>query len=537
MYQVFVVDDESIILEGICSMVAWEELGLSLAGTAMDGSTAYQAIEKLQPDIILTDICMPGMDGLEMLRKILSLPYKPIVMIISGYNEFDYAKRALQLGVFDYISKPIDIGVLQQQLAEIVRQLEQKKTEQDQLDIVRSRAEKLDDWEVKTGLRRYIAGSIDESKLLELLPQGFPTDYFIACLIIQIENFDDLTNRMKGDEIFVLTEQLEQTIYYSSHRPPILIEDVLGKYVLFWISKEEQEANMLRDTAVRWLRINWKECAYVTATTEVSKGITRCRQLYKEASEALYQMFLKGGNQDYVYHAPVPNDTLQFFDYGKLIQAIATFEKEKIRRELDLVEKEIRQAGANSFLLTRMIVSNIFTETIHLLSDMQTSVGMAIDVPETSYKKVLNCMTLTDMMQELYHFIAEICDIVNQEKKGSSIVMILQAKAYLQANFQDPKLTLEMVAKQVNVSTNYFSLLFKQVMGQSFVSYLTELRLQYAKQLLLSSDYRSYEISYRCGYENATYFSTIFKKYFGVSPKEYRRKYREEEQQLEKSIQ
>lgn len=526
MYQVFVADDEALILEGICSTISWDDLGLRLVGTAMDGTTAYQEIEKLRPDIILTDICMPGMDGLQMLQKILALPYQPMVLIITGHNEFEYAKKALQLGVLDYISKPIDIGMLQQRLAEIVQQLDLKKTERDQLEIMRSKAEKVNDWELKNGLRRYLAGSIDEVNLTQILPQDFPTEDYITCLIVQIEQFDDLTNQMRGDEIFALTELLEQTIYSSTLRPPILIEEIPGKYVLFWIGSDEQEVIMLRDTAVRWLRINWKVCPYTTATTRAGKGIASCQRMYKEASEALYQTFLNGGNQDYTYQEPVISDSLQYFDYGKLMQTISTFEKKEIRAELNRVEDMIRKGGANSFLLTRMIVSNVFTEIMHLISNMQTSAKNVINLSETSFKKVMNCMTLSDMMQELYNFIAEICDIMNEEKKGSSIAMVSQAKVYLQAHFQDPKLTLEMVSKQVNVSTNYFSFLFKQVVGQSFVSYLTDLRMNHAKQLLLSSDYRSYEISYRCGYENATYFSTLFKKYFGVSPKEYRKKHR-----------
>lgn len=525
MYQVFIADDEDIILDGICSTVRWDKLGFSIVGTARDGCSAYRGVAKLRPDVILTDIRMPGMDGLQMLQRISELCYHPIIIIITGHNEFCYARKALQLGVYDYISKPIDIMELEQLLIEIAAQLDQKRAEHDKMEELRKRIEEANNWELQNALRRYMLGGVDAHSLMKVLPENIRSKDYVAGVIVQLERFDDLTRRMKGEEIFDLTERFEQMIFYSSLRPPILVEETAGKYVLLWTSGEEQETAALRDATVRRLRMNWKECAYVTSTTGVKKGLAACAQLYNEASEALYQVFLKGGNCDYMYHEPLSNNALSRFDNGLILQTISSFDKTKIREEFDRVEQTIRQSGVNSFLLTRMLVSNVFMEIIHLLSDIRRPLGHLCESPETAYKQILSCTTLSDMMQELYRFVAAICDALAEEKRNASSVMIEQAKVFLRANFQDPKLTLEIVAKQVNVSTNYFSLLFKKTMGQSFVSYLTDLRLEHAKKLLESSDYRSYEISYRCGYENPTYFSTIFKKHFGLSPKEYREQF------------
>ncbi|MCI8879943.1 MAG: response regulator [Clostridiaceae bacterium] len=529
MYQVFVADDEAIILEGICSTINWERLGLELAGTAADGWAAYRGIERLRPDIILTDIRMPGLDGIQLLQKLRALPYQPVTIIITGHNEFGYARQALQLGVYDYISKPIDVAGLEQLLSEVVTQLEQKRAENEQAEQLRRQAESAENWELQNALRRYLGGSLDLQSLLKALPGGHAMEDYISGAIVQINQFDDLTDQMKGEEIFALTERFEQMIYYCSLRPPVLIEETAGKYFLLWTGSDRQEIQELRDLTLRRLRINWKECDYVTSTSEVKRGIAACSELYREASEALYQVFLKGGNSDYVYHEPVRDSTLPCFDTGVVVQAVMGLDKEAVAGQFLQLEQAIRDTGANSFLATRMMVSNVFTELIRLMDELNLPLGRMSEPPAESYRRILHCMTLADVMQELYRFVESICDAFSEEKRNSLAVVAEQAKAYIRANYQNPRLTLTEVSRHVGVSTNYFSLLLKKSLGKSFISYLTELRLQQAKNLLETTDCRSYEISYRCGYENATYFSTIFKKHFGLSPTEYRRQYLRQE--------
>ena len=138
-----------------------------------------------------------------------------------------------------------------------------------------------------------------------------------------------------------------------------------------------------------------------------------------------------------------------------------------------------------------------------------------------AYKRILACQTLSGMMNQLYEFIAEICDFLDDSHDASKTV-VERAKLYIEGHFSESGLTLDEVAGVVGMSPNYFSALFKQNEGQSFISYLTGTRLAHAKRLLASGDHRSYEVSYQCGYENPTYFSTIFKRHVGMSPSEYR---------------
>ena len=168
-----------------------------------------------------------------------------------------------------------------------------------------------------------------------------------------------------------------------------------------------------------------------------------------------------------------------------------------------------------------MMVSFVYGEIMKLLADIHCPLQEIMEDSTGAYKRILACQTLSGMMNQLYEFIAEICDFLDDSHDASKTV-VERAKLYIEGHFSESGLTLDEVAGAVGMSPNYFSALFKQNEGQSFIRYLTGVRLDHAKRLLGAGDHRSYEVSYQCGYENPTYFSTIFKRHIGMSPSEYR---------------
>lgn len=163
----------------------------------------------------------------------------------------------------------------------------------------------------------------------------------------------------------------------------------------------------------------------------------------------------------------------------------------------------------------------VYGEIVKLLVDIGCPIENILENPLEAYRKILTCTTLDDMLRELYRFVARICDFlennVNANKSAAE-----RAKVYIEAHYADSGLTLDQVAGEMGISPNYFSALFKQSTDRSFISYLTGVRIAHAKEMLKSGSYKTYEVAMHCGYENPTYFSTIFKRRTGVSPSEYR---------------
>lgn len=167
-----------------------------------------------------------------------------------------------------------------------------------------------------------------------------------------------------------------------------------------------------------------------------------------------------------------------------------------------------------------MLVSLLYCETLKLLADIHCSAEQIVATPADTYKRILSRTTLDGMLGELYVFLEQICDFLEKNIRANQNAAE-RGKLYIENHFAQAGLTLDMVAGELGISPNYFSALFKQSTGQSFITYLTSVRLEHAKQLLATGGYRAYEVALLCGYENATYFSTIFKRHVGVPPTEF----------------
>jgi len=208
---------------------------------------------------------------------------------------------------------------------------------------------------------------------------------------------------------------------------------------------------------------------------------------------------------------------------GRVIRSISTFDKKTILQDFQMLANDIRQTGHNSYLYTHMLVSVVYGEITKLLVDINCPIENILENPLAAYQKILVCATLDDMLEELFRFVAQICDFVNNHASANKSAAD-RAKVYIETHYADSSLTLDRVASAVGISPNYFSALFKQSTNCSFISYLTSVRIAHAKELLKSGSYKTYEVAMRCGYENPTYFSTIFKRQTGFSPSEYNQK-------------
>lgn len=212
----------------------------------------------------------------------------------------------------------------------------------------------------------------------------------------------------------------------------------------------------------------------------------------------------------------------------RITQTLSGFHQEEIRSTLRDIAEHIRRTTHNSHLYTGMLVSFVYGEMLRLLAEMKCPVQSILPDPMADYRRLMACQSLDSMMKELIKILDAVCAFLEQNVSGSQDA-VTRAQMYIKAHFSDARLSLDMVAGAVGIAPTYLSALFKQNANKSFVGFLTETRLHHAKKLLCSSNYRTYEVAYMCGYDNSTYFSTIFKRYVGMSPSEYRRRKTEDE--------
>lgn len=525
MYTIYLADDEKLIREGLAETIPWDSLGLRLIGTAEDGRQALRGIRECKPDIVLTDIRMPYLDGLELIGKIREVHPSCRVVIISGHGEFSYAQAAIQLGVSDFILKPIDVTGLCRTLGKLTRELDSERHQQNEVEQMRVRLQRADEVRLQRQMRRYMMGRTPRQQFLEQMPEQILRARAVILVLLQIDNFDNLTAAMDEEAIFIMTQKLEQSIARAGENVSLLtIEETNGRYLLLFTDNWKEELSFEVRSYIRRLRLVEPDMEFTTVTSPVYGHIEHCQEAYEFVRRGFEYAFQLGGNQDIqadsVKECNVPL-LPDIPNVGRVIRSISTFNKKSIRDDFQLLAQDIRQTGHNSYLYTHMLVSVVYGEIVKLLVDINCPIETILDDPLEDYRKILARTTLDDMLQELYRFVSKICDFLGKNINANQSVTE-RAKAYLEEHYADSGLTLDQVASEMGISPNYFSALFKQNTGSSFINYLTNVRVAHAKELLKSGNYKTYEVAVRCGYENPTYFSTIFKRRTGVSPSEYR---------------
>ncbi|WP_332695980.1 response regulator transcription factor [Halalkalibacter lacteus] len=384
-YKVILVDDESLILKSLKKIIDWEAFDCEVAGTANDGQDAVSLIYDIQPEIVITDICMPEMSGLDLLKKVQSFQVRPEVILLSGYNEFEYAREGLQNNAFDYILKPID----HEELEECIRRL-----------------------------------------------------------IVKFEN------------------EKKKAYEYRKH----LIHEAL--------TLGNDKLNLAND-----------ERTYVITALELNKPSSDEQQLMewakKERDEQLTEVFFyKFESARYVI----------VYAHSKANVELAT-----------KVKSEMVELGERINSLVKIAVG----KDVIGIHNLSLSYQQTCKLLESASFLKMNMISEEDIKNEY-------------QSKYSPDAAIKKAKSYLKENFTK-EIGIESVSEEVDLSISYFSVLFKQKTGVTFLEYVTNLRIEHACLLLKTTDLKTYEIANMVGYSDQRYFSQVFKKRLHVTPSQFRR--------------
>lgn len=525
MYTVYLADDEQLIREGLAETIPWTSLGLCLVGTAEDGKQALCDIAELKPDIVLTDIRMSHMNGLELIENIRKIHSCCRVIIITGHGEFKYAQAAIQLGVSDFILKPIDVADLCRVLRRLTQTLDGERNKQFEVEAMKEQLQQADSFQLRRNLRRYMIGQMPRRQFLESAPEKLRCVHVIMLVLLQIENFDSLTAAMNEEDIFSMTQTFEQSMVRAGENTQMIpVEETSGRYLLLFTGHWSDELNYEVRAYIRRLRLVEPELKFTTATSPVYNQIGDCQEAYEFVNRSMKYAFQLGSGRDIQPGDVKPgenNPATDIPDVSRVLRSISTFDKKRIRTDFDALAKDIKQTGHNSYLYTHMMVSVVYGELAKLLVEINCPIETILKDPLDEYRKILRQTNLDDMLSELYCFVAGICDFLDRNTTANC-GLAEKARLYIMANYADSGMTLEQVADEMGITPSYFSALFKQNTGKSFINFLTDIRISHAKELLKIGSFKTYEVAARCGYDNPTYFSTIFKRCTGISPSEYR---------------
>jgi len=522
VYSVFLVEDEIVVREGIRNSIPWDETPYALAGEAPDGEMALAIIKDVKPDILITDIRMPFMDGLALSRIVKkTMPWIKII-ILSGHDEFQYAKEAISIGVEEYLLKPVTSLEMLASLGKVAARIEEEKKKLDGVESLRLQVQSHAEAMRERWLADLVTGLVETGVAAERAREhGIDLVARLYCVAIAELRADD--------DDFREIAKAKRTILPQAADRADLIAFAHGVDRLVFVFKGES-APALEETAYAYAQgIKFEaerntRCSVAVAIGPQTGRIGGISNSFAEAARVM--KYLSATGRRVIMGV---NDVQLAEESG--IGARGT---DPVADSLRTVNREDIECLADQY--SDMLGDNpVRTNFIayYLLYDVVVAAAAIIDELGGDIKAVFPNGVQQESIGEISAsreaFKAEVCRIVgaivdlreslNASRYGG---MIQKAKRYIDEHFADPDISLHTVASYVNVSPNHFSAIFSQESGESFIDYLTCVRIDHAKKLLSSSQMKGADIAYESGFNDPHYFSFIFKKRTGVSPRDYR---------------
>ncbi|MDQ0232535.1 response regulator transcription factor [Metabacillus malikii] len=510
MYDVLLVDDERIILDGISKIINWQSLGLRLIGTARNGIEAYQLIKKNQPDIIICDIKMPGLTGLELVEKVAKEKINVKFIILSGFGEFNYAKQAMEYGVKQYLLKPCNEKHIVDALTSVKKELLIEEKRERFLDDMKSQLSQIQPYVKKQLLREFISTKLDNKRSVTFYERLIQVNFkgqTIRVMLIKPEgeSFDE--------QMFVINN-LGVDIF-----APSVLSTTIGDYAIFIIA--ERSIEILKGK-IEQLKHHFNAIYGLTLTIAISEHdhISKARALYLEALECLnHRFFLGDGSLITKKEIQQTKKKNQYeYDGKKLCLLIKSGNWEKVEKEIAAFFNEMTNMMLSTSL-TRSYVMHLFMEII------QYSDSYCV---KTYMEKMSSLMEMDTIQQMKSFFIQnakQITDYHLERHMSNHSGIINNMISLVEQNLSNTELSLKWIANKVYMNPDYLGKLFKQETGEKFSSYVTRIRIERAiEQIQKMDDVKVFTLAEEIGYgDNPQYFSQVFKKYTGYTPSEYRK--------------
>lgn len=543
MLKIFLAEDEVVVRETIKRMIPWEELGFELVGEAADGEMALPLLIRQHPDLLITDIKMPFMDGLTLAR----LAKKEIpglkVVILSGYDDFNYAKQAIGIGVEDYLLKPITKNALIERLSEIRSRYEHEKTQKEYYEKFQREMQAYEKNSSRDFFEALVGGSMD---MMEVYKRAEKLGLDIVAeaynVLIFTMNCDEDFSGQRDEYSSWEAESLELLEnFFAGHSSAMLFRSNIFSYgVLLKGQREAIEENTRAcvDEIRKILSRQDGRREWFLAVGQSVERLSQIQKSYHTASRAFSQRYLYDENILYYDEMETmehpggqaeteDNAYLQKVDVNALNPAILQkFLSNGLQEETENFVKDyfyaIGQEPMESLVFRNYVILNVRFSVISFIKGLgcDTNEMESADTEEVLAESGKNMESAIAYAKKM---ISQAIEIRDQNSGNKNRSILKTAVDFIDSHYMDEEISLNTVANVANVSSNHFSALFSQNMGQTFIEYLTTLRMNKAKELLRCTGMRSSEIAGEIGYKDAHYFSYLFKKTQGMTPSDYRK--------------
>lgn len=514
MYHMMIVDDDSFVLEGLKNEIDWKSLGIEISMACSNGREALEALEKVPADILLTDVKMPCMDGLELTREALKRHLGLQIIIISGYSEFEYARQALQYGVFDYLLKPVTVEMIEQVFRRLVEKMNLQNKDMPQRDVVLSPLMRQKVYyDILLGIHNeHTEKVIEEQKKY--------SRFQIALLKAEPDADGEIqASQNTGKQMMELLSETE-----TLRCVPLLMENSEVS-ILFLLRLDDGEQ------AVEQFLKRFRQEVERKLGISFSAGVSGCYKDLRKSGQHLENARVAAEHRFYLgYHQIILYDSLkkpEQMDVSLLIQSrsallegLEQWDYKKVMGELDILETLLKRRLWPDMKQVRRIGIELYS----LLQSAHHHHSPLVDEESRMYNDTGAQINRAGTLEELFVILRKVYyavlagEAMGRKKRRKAVDQVTE---YIKDNI-NTNISLTRISEKIGFSPNYLGKVFKEEMGTGFNEYLMQYRMETAKKLLKSGRYKVYEVSSMVGYKNPNYFSKVFTEYTnGICPSDY----------------
>ncbi|WP_409341516.1 response regulator [Paenibacillus sp. MBLB4367] len=558
MYKLLVVDDEPTVRFGLRSYMSWEQYNIEFAGEADDGDTALEAVEQHMPDIVLTDVRMPNMDGITLSNEIRRrFPHIKIVFV-SGHDDSDYLKSAMQVSAVDYIFKPVNLTELKTVIKRVVAELDAEHSERNVIQEMQIKLKEsmplLREKFLMSLIRERAAQPDRVRERMEFLGLSMPYTAAFWVIVVSIDRFTDILDMYSERDLQILSYAVQNVCQevINEYLNGFVFEHRRGEFVGIVYAEQKREGLTSTDPAeikrmneaedpeeqlfelAAQLRVSLQRWLRISVTIGIGDRVPQLDGLtgsYEQAREAADGKWYLGQNQILTMDSLnvtklEPNEEGSYsFDpakIGKLVSILKGADPVQLGLALDELFDGLARHRKGGPKYSRNVILQIVLLAGQLMLELSLQDKELEKREAKLWEELFKQETITELRQLLEMYLLEVCVRIRERRNGRANNLVERVKAIIERRYTENDLTVSEIGKEVFLTDTYVSLLFKQETGKTVNEYLTLYRIEQAKKMLLDPTYKTYAICYAVGYADPSYFSKLFKKVTGFTPSAYR---------------
>ncbi|MEG0833582.1 MAG: response regulator [Oscillospiraceae bacterium] len=527
-YKIMIVDDEAEVREGIAKKINWDALGFEIIATAENGQDALEKVELYDIDVILSDIKMPFMDGLTLGHQLQRQHPAIKLILLTGFDEFEYAKEAIKLGVVEYILKPVNEQELNEILTRVKTSIDDEIARMRNIEALRESYKKSLPLQKERFLNDLLWGLIPDAEarsISESFALPFSREGKKNVTIFEIDQKTSAQSQITRELMPVSVKQIVDAVlsgkcefesFISSNTVVAVMQLAEGSTAADVIANANEacvECRRLLELAVT---------AGISSCCEETWQLRRC---FDEAGEAIeYKAIVGVGTTIYIRDMELFELADVQFDGAReknLISSVKFGTRTQIESAVDEIISQLQNQSEEEWPFQSYLIG-VFNCIANIIRRFNIDNSAVLGEESKTYFRLSTGYSLAELRDWLVRTCTKMNRYLSERRLSTEESIIGEAKDYITQNFTNSELSVEALCERLHLSQSYFSTLFKHTTGQSYVNFVTELRMQKALELLRDTEEKTYIIARSVGYEEPNYFSYVFKKRFGKSPSQYR---------------